>query len=495
MAGSAQAIRDLGGILPILALWGAAVIVLAIAALVRRGASARVPGVLSLLGILLAISFLVRRPEAGFGTPMFANSLLSDTLSSSSALILLLSGLLSVLVAQTYLRRLLLEMPEYYALLLLSLSGAYLMLLANDLLVLFIGLELMSFGFYVLAGFAKQDARSDEAAVKYFLTGAFASAFMVFGIMLMYGASGSTEFTHIQSAVARGALRTPMGIGAVAMLTVGFAFKVSAVPFHQWAPDVYEGAPTSATAFLAATAKVGAFAAMLRVFDALAGGSAGWLPALRVLAIVTMIGGNLVAIAQTNVKRMLGYSAIAHAGYLLVCVVCVGMRYMGTQGAQANMLAMTATVFYLLAYALATLGAFGVLAYVSTSGRDVQTLDQIRGLVRVDAPAAYAMVIFMLSLAGIPATAGFIGKWQIFYSAVTGGDITLAVVVALTSVLGAFFYLRVVWYMLFEEGPPTLTAATADRTEAGVAVFVAAFLTVLLGIVPGVLLGYLSVVR
>lgn len=495
MAGSEQLLKDLGHILPVIVLWGAAAMVVLSAPFVRRGAAANAPSSLALLGVLVALAVHIRRPEVGYGTPLLADSLVSDTLSSAGALVLLLAGLLGILIAQTYLRARSIELPEYYALLLLSLSGAYLMLLANDLLIVFLALELMSFGFYVMAGFDRSDPRSQEAALKYFLTGAFASAFLVYGMMLMYGSAGSTQFTFIQSAVAQGLLKTPMGIGAVAMLTVGLGFKVAAVPFHQWTPDVYEGAPTSATAFLAATAKIGAFVAMLRVFDALSGGSAAWLPAFRTVAILTMVIGNLVAIAQTNVKRMLGYSAIAHAGYLLAAVVCVGLRSASAQGAQASTLAMSATVFYLLAYSLATMGAFGVLAHLSSSGRDVQSLDDLRGLARRDTPAAYAMVVVMLSLAGIPATAGFIGKWQVFYSVITGGDIGLALAIALTSVLGAYYYLRVIWYIVFLEDTEAREPVQTARTGASVAVFVAAFATLLLGVLPGILTGYLQVVR
>lgn len=490
-----QVVHDIGSILPIVILWVTAIVILLLAPLARRGVGWHVPGLLSTAGILAALAALIRRTEGGFGTGLFAGALYSDTLSTAGAFVLLLAGLLAVLVAQGYLRSRGIEKPEYYALLLLSLSGAYLMLLASDLLVLFLALELMSFGFYVLAGFERTSSRSEEAALKYFLTGAFASALFLYGLMLAFGVAGSSSFEYIQAAVGRGALKTPMGLAAAALLLAGLGFKVAAVPFHQWTPDVYEGSPTSSTAFFAATAKIGAFVAMIRVLDMLAGGSQVWLPAVRLMAIVTMLFGNVLALSQMNVKRMLGYSAIAHAGYLLAAMVCVGMRYVSAEGARSGMPAMNATVFYLLAYALATIGAFGVLAYMSARGRDVQTLDHLRGLVRTDPAAAYAMMLFMLSLAGIPATAGFIAKWQVFYAVVIAGDIPLAVTIALASAVGAYYYLRVVWYMVFDESTTAPVLTEPGRTPAAVAIYISAFATVLLGVVPGFLMGFLSVVR
>jgi len=495
MAGAQQTLKDIAFVYPIIVLWGTAILILLVAPLTRREGTTQVPAVVALLGVLAALAVLIRRTQVSFGTTLLAGALLSDTLSTAAAFVLLVAGMLAVLISQSYLRARSLEKPEYYAILLLSLSGAYIMVLADDLLVLFLGLELMSFGFYVLAGFERTSSRSAEAALKYFLTGAFASALLVYGIMLTYAFAGGTSFEAVQTGVARGALKRPVGFAAVMLLLTGLGFKVAAVPFHQWLPDVYEGSPTSAVGFFAATAKIGAFAALIRVLDILAAGSSVWLPALRALAILTMVFGNLIAISQTNVKRMLGYSAIAHAGYLLAAMVCVSMRYVSGAGVRSGIPAMNATVFYLLAYSLATLGAFGVLAYLTTRGRDVQTLDQIRGLVRTDTAAAYAMVLFMLSLAGIPATAGFIGKWQIFYAVVTSGDIWLAVTIALTSAMAAFYYLRVVWYMTFDEATGAGINLEPTRTSAAVAMYVSAFATLLLGIAPGFLMGFLSVMR
>lgn len=495
MSGSAQVLKDIGGILPLVVLWAGACVVLLLAPFARSGPGSRASGHLALVTVLASLAVLIRRPESGYGTELFGAGLFSDTLSTAAAFVLLISATLAILVAQGYLRSRSLEKPEYYGLLLLSLSGAYLMLLANDLLLLLLALELMSFGFYILAGFDRASARSEEAALKYLITGAFASGLLIYGMMLFFACTGTTGFEAMRSAIAHGALKTPMGIGAVILTLTGLGFKVAAVPFHQWTPDVYEGAPTSVTAFLAATAKIGAFAALIRVADAIAGGSATWLPALRTIAILTMIVGNLLAIAQTNVKRMLGYSAIAHAGYLLTAVVCVGMRFMGPAASRAGIPAMNATVFYLLAYALASLGAFGVLAYLSGQGRDAQTLEHLRGVARRDAFAGYGMVVFMLSLAGIPATAGFVGKWAVFYAVLTAGDVSLALAIALTSALAAYYYLRVAWYVVFEEPSSPAGETTMSQTPSSVAVALAALATLVLGVVPGALMGFLSVVR
>jgi NADH-quinone oxidoreductase subunit N len=499
MGSPAQAVRDLTGILPILWLWGAAFVIVLAAPILRRSGWNRLSAPLGGIGVLGGLLLHLQRPVVGFETPLFVGNLVHDTLYVPAMVVLLVSGFIAVLIAQTYLRVREIERPEYYALVLLALSGAALMLMASDLVVLFLGLELMSFALYVLAGFARTDPKSDEAALKYFLLGAFASALLLYGIMLTYAVAASTHYDEIQSALAHGALKTPMGIAAAILLMIGLCFKVGAVPFHQWSPDVYEGAPTSATAFLATTAKIAAFVAFLRLFDALSYGHGAWLPALRTIALVTMVVGNLLAIAQTNVKRMLAYSGIAHAGYLLIAVVCVGLRYLGPRGAQASTFALTATVFYLLAYALAFMGAFAVLSYLSRKDRDVQGLSDLRGLATTQPSVGYAMVIFMLSLAGIPATAGFVAKWQVFYAILTGGDIGLTITMALASAMGLYYYLRVAWYIVFDEpqtqAPDSGSARAKIPGGAGAAIVICALCTVLLGLVPGAITGFLTVVR
>ncbi len=500
MGSPTQAIADLSGVLPLLVMWGAACVILLAAPWLHKGAGPSVPPMLGGAGVLGALAVLMRSSSRGYGTDLFAGGLVTDTLYSSGLVVLLLSGFISVLVAQSYLRARGIEHPEYYAFLLLALSGAALMLQANDLIVLFLGLELMSFGLYVMAGFARTDPKSDEAALKYFLLGAFASALFLYGIMLMFAVTASTQYTHIQSAVAHGALKQPMGIAATLLLLIGLCFKVGAVPFHQWSPDVYEGAPTSATLFLATTAKIGAFIALLRLFDSLAGGYDAWLPALRAITILTMVVGNLLAIAQTNIKRMLAYSGIGHAGYLLLTVVSVGLQHVGRRGAEASTLALTANVFYLLAYALALGGALAVLCHLSSRDRDVQTLSDVRGLAGAQPAIGYSMVLFMLSLAGIPATAGFVAKWQVFYAILTGGDVALAIIMALASALGVYYYLRVAWYIVFDDPVPAAAHAGSAAVRkpaggAGAAIALCAIFTLALGLVPSAISGFLTVVR
>jgi len=349
--------------------------------------------------------------------------------------------------------------------------------------VLFIWLEVLSFALYVLAGFARTQEKSEESSIKYFLLGAFASAFFLYGIALMYGATQSTNLVDIFAIVGQRPLHaSPMILASIALILVGLGFKAALVPFHQWTPDVYEGAPTSVTAFMAGAAKIGAFVAILRVFTALIPIHAVWLPAIQVLAVLTMVFGNLLAIQQTNVKRILAYSSIAHAGYLLVAIAAIAHRDSGKplafiQGASGGM-------FYLFAYVFMTLGAFGVLIYLSGKNRDFQELSDLRGLARREPVAAYSMLFFMLSLGGIPPTMGFMGKWQIFLAAIQAGEIMLAIVMALASVLAIYYYLRIVWMMCFEESREPAQEKPIARFGATLAVTISAIATMVFGIFP-----------
>jgi NADH-quinone oxidoreductase subunit N len=265
----------------------------------------------------------------------------------------------------------------------------------------------------------------------------------------------------------------------IALLLVGLGFKAALVPFHMWTPDVYEGAPTSVTAFMAAVAKIGAFAAILRIFNALIPIQEYWLFAIQGLAIITMFTGNILAVTQNNVKRMLAYSSIAHAGYLLVAVSA-----MVSDTAGAHDAAMRASVFYLLAYTLMTMGAFAVLVWLTHRGHDVQTMDDLRGLANKDATAAYVMLIFMLSLGGIPPTMGFMGKWLIFYAAVLAGQMWLAIALAIASMISIYYYLRVVWMMCFSDAAG---AAAPRRAAAAGGVTLSVILTVAASLLFGIL--------
>jgi NADH-quinone oxidoreductase subunit N len=367
---------------------------------------------------------------------------------------------------------------EYYALALFSTAGMVAMAAANDLVVIFLALEVMSIGVYVLAGVRRNETRSSEAALKYFLLGAFAAGFLLFGIALIYGATGTTRLEAIAARVASGVGEPSqfvlLGAG---LLLVGFAFKVAAVPFHVWTPDVYEGAPTPITALMAVGVKAAAFAALVRVFGATFGHLAGeWKGLLWAIAAATMTVGNLLAISQKNVKRMLAYSSIAHAGYALIGLVA------GT--AEAG----SALLFYLLAYAAMNLGAFAVVVALGRVGEPNEEISCYAGLAGRRPLLAAAMAVFLLSLAGVPPLAGFAAKFYVFGAAVQAGYVGLAVVGVLNSLVSAYYYLWVIVQMYMYEGevePVPLRERPYLATTIGLA-FAA---TVLFGIFPGLLYG------
>ena len=356
--------------------------------------------------------------------------------------LLLAAAALTVLVSFDYLEREGLLAPEYYVLLLFATLGMMLLAGGEDLIVVFLGLELMSVCVYVLAGLNRRSAAAAEAALKYFLLGAFASGFLLYGIALVYGATATTNLTLIGVQVRTLNLQSsPMLLIGLGLLLVGFGFKVAAVPFHMWAPDVYDGSPTPVTGYMATAVKAAAFAALFRVLgEAFAAVPAGqhivwWL------AVVTMVGGNLIALAQRTVKRMLAYSSIAHAGYLLVAVAA------GTSVGAA------AFIFYLVAYTLMTLAAFALLAAKGRNGERDVLIDDLAGLGQERPWLAFALAICMLSLLGFPGTAGFIGKWYILVAATTAGQNVLAAVVVLTSVVSAGYYLPVIMAMYMKPEP------------------------------------------
>ncbi len=415
----------------------------------------------SVLGLIVAFTSSVTLLGVTGQRIAFNGAITADAFSQAGNVILIIIAALAVLLASTYLANRDLQHGEYYSLVLFSTSGAMLMCAASDLIVLFISVEILSVALYVLAGFARTEARSEEAALKYFLLGAFAAGFLLYGIALIYGGSsgvvpgqiGTTNLTALAFYLHSTPSPNLMLMAGIALLFVGLAFKAALVPFHMWTPDVYEGAPTSATAYMAAAAKVAAFFAILRVFNALLPISSYWLIAVQVLAVLTMFGGNILAVTQTNVKRLLAYSSIAHAGYLMVAVSA--MTGSGTTtnadryGAHAS--AFSGAIFYLLAYGIMTMGAFGVLIWLTRRGKDVQTLDDLAGIIKTDPPAAYLMLIFMLSLGGIPPTMGFMGKWFIFYATLQAGQGWLALCLAVASIISIYYYLRVVWVMCFVE--------------------------------------------
>ncbi len=448
-------------------------------------------GNVSLVGIGLAALFSIRNLLSGdAASSAFHGAVAADGFGSACNLVLLTSATIAVLLALTYLENKRLNLGEYYALVLFSTSGAMLMASATDLIVLFVAIEILSVALYVLAGFARTEDRSEEAALKYFLLGAFAAGFLLYGIALIYGGSagamtgggGTTNLNVLTTYLAHSKAPTAMLMSGVALLLVGLGFKAALVPFHMWTPDVYEGAPTSVTAYMAASAKIGAFGAILRVFYALMPVSEYWLIAIQILGVLTMFGGNILAVTQDNVKRMLAYSSIAHAGYLMVAVSAATDK---RASEQAHNAALSASVFYLLAYTLMTMGAFAVLIYLSRRGKDYQTIADLKGLARKDAPSAYLMLIFMLSLGGIPGTMGFIGKWYIFNATVQAGQLGLALALAIASIISIYYYLRVISMMCFQD-PDNLNEQTHALAPTGVMLSLAITVgaSIILGVIP-----------
>jgi len=385
---------------------------------------------------------------------------------------------LTVLFSFQYLEREGLLAPEYYPLLLFAVLGMMLMAGGEDLMVIFLGLELMSISVYVLAGFNRRSPRSAEAALKYFLLGAFASAFLLYGIALIYGATGTTNLSLIGVQVATlGVGHLPLLLIGVGLLLVGFGFKVAAVPFHMWAPDVYDGAPTPITGFMATGVKAAAFAALFRVVVEALGTTGGWPAVIAGLAVATMITGNLVALAQRSVKRMLAYSSIAHAGYLLVAVAA------GGAGSGAF-------IVYLVAYTLTTIAAFALLAAKGRAGESDVRIDDLAGLSASRPGLALALTVVMLSLLGFPGTAGFIGKWYILVAAQGTGHPLLAIVLVLTSVVSAGYYLPVVMAMYMKPVPHPDAHAGMTLDWIGRAALTASVIGILwFGIAPAGILG------
>ncbi len=422
--------------------------------------------VVSLAGIVAAL--LATTGLWGGEARAFRGMILLDGYALFVHLVICYAAGLVVLLSMDYLERRGLESGEYYALVLFSTVGMMLMASAGDLIVVFLSLELMSLSLYVLAGYFRARLTSGEASMKYFLLGAFASSFFLYGVALVFGATGSTNLDRIAAAPSRDALL----LVGFALLLVGFGFKISSVPFHMWVPDVYEGAPTSVTALIATGSKAAAFAALIRVLvTAFRGAQPDWTVLLWGLAAATMTIGNVVAIAQSNLKRMLAYSSIAHAGYMLVGLVAGGSLGAG------------AVLFYLLVYTFTTAGAFGVILLLERPGGEGVSLADYSGLARRHPILALVLSLFLLSLIGIPPLGGFVGKFYLFGAAVRGGYVGLAVIGVLNSAVAAYYYLRLVVYMYMRE-PGGAAPAYAPSFAGGLALAVALIGTVVLGVMP-----------
>lgn len=408
----------------------------------------------------------------------FSNMLISDGFAAFFRLVVLGVGLLTVLCSTAYLQREKSNTGEFYALLLFSLAGQCLMAAANELMMVFIGLEVSSIASYILAGYVRDDKRGNEAALKYFLLGSFATAFLLYGVAWVYGMTGSTNLLEIRAAVEKGVPSMTMVSAAAGLMLVGFAFKISAAPFQVWAPDVYQGAPAPVSGFLSAGPKAVAFAVMIRVFQTAFEPLTPRLePVLWTMALLTMTIGNFAALWQSNIKRMLGYSSIAHAGYVLVAVTAHSVT--GT----------AAAMFYLAAYGLMNYGAFAIVTHVAGKGEEHVSLDSLKGLSQRQPAVAALLTVFLLSLIGVPLTAGFFGKFYIFKSAIDSHMVWLTALGLLNSAVAAYYYLRVLVVMYMHESEST---EQAEEIPGGlkITMWLTAAATLVLGVFPGLVLDF-----
>jgi NADH-quinone oxidoreductase subunit N len=462
------------GLLPEVVLTAWSLIVLLIASWKHHTAEdSRLVGWVSLVGVVLSaagVAWLWLNDVAPLGlAPMIA----LDPFRYAALALALLSAAGTIMLSLGYMERERLLAPEYYPLVLLATVGMMFLSGAEDLIVLFLGLEVMSVAVYVLAGYNRTNASSAEAALKYFLIGAFASGFLLYGIALVYGATGTTNLSLIGAQLAGGPLSLMAALG-LGLLLIGFGFKVAAVPFHMWAPDVYDGAPTPVTGFMATGVKAAAFVALVRVLiEAFPSAEQLWQPVIFWIAIASMVVGNLIALAQRTLKRMLAYSSIAHAGYLLAAV------WPGSR------LAAGAVLLYLLGYVLTTLASFGFLAVFGRGGERDVTFDDVAGLASRRPWIAAGLSVCMLSLLGFPGTLGFIGKWYILSALIAEGQVILAVTIVLTTVVSAGYYLPVIMSIYMKAAPSEESHVSTRLWPAGVGAVIASIVAVVLfGIWP-----------
>ncbi len=423
-----------------------------------------ITGWLTLLG--LASTAIVVAYTTGEDPVAMGGMVKADGFAYMLYYIFLLVAALTVLLSMSYIEKNNIERGEFYSLILFATIGMMGMAMANDMIVVFVALEVLSIPLYVLAGYLRGKAESEESAMKYFLLGAFASAFLVYGIALVFGATGTTNLEAISAAIEGGAANRAYLYGGIGLILVGLGFKVATVPFHMWTPDVYEGAPSVVTAFFSVGAKAGGFAALLRVlYVAFEPVTADWAPVIAILSALTMIFGNISAITQTSIKRMLAYSSIAHAGYILMAGVA------GGQGALTDFAA-SAAAFYLVGYAFTNMGTWGIVMAVEKEANTNNEIASFAGLGKKRPMLAMAMVVLMLSLTGLPPTIGFVGKFYIFTAAIDAGYMWLALVGVVTSLISAYYYLRVIIVMYMQDGdveadlPWTLSLAVGLTTIA-----------------------------
>lgn len=455
---------DLGPVLPEIVMTVLALAILLADLVIKRKETIAFLSIAS----IAAVTYLL----AGSVGSTFNGMFISDGYSIFFKLIFMLNVILTVLISVKYIVIEKVNFGEYYALILFSTLGMMIMASAGDLIVLYLGLELMALSTYILAGFIRYDIKSNEAAMKYFLLGAFASAFLLYGTSMIYGLTGTTDLKAISAyIVANGLSGNPVLMLSMILFAVAFSFKIAAVPFHMWAPDAYEGAPTSITAFMSVGPKAAGFAVLGRVF-LIAFGSVKleWSAVLVPIAILTMGVGNIVALSQTNIKRMLAYSSIAHAGYILLGIIA------GTSDGMASVLT------YMLIYAFMNIGAFAVVIMLRSEGFKGDNITDYEGLSKTHPLAAALMLVFMFSLTGIPPTAGFMGKFYVFMSAINAGYTWVVIIAVMFSAISAYFYLRVVMYMYMKEPKETVQLSTSPAIGLALAITVIAVLVI--GISP-----------
>ncbi len=435
---------------------------------VLRGSAKNNLYVFALLG--LALGFALNLKRFGVSEMAFSGALSLDQFAAYFNLIFLIGAFLAVILSKDYLKNIGKYSNEFYALILFSTSGMMILSSAKEFMSLFLGFEIMSISVYILSAFNRKSVKSTEAGIKYLILGGFSSAILLYGIALLYGASGSVYLTEI---VSKFDPSNPLFLAGSALVLIGFIFKIGAFPLHQWVPDVYEGAPMPVTAFMSVGVKAAAFAILLRViFEGFTEIQLTIMPVLWIVAVFTMLVGNIAAIAQKSIKRMLAYSSIAHAGYALVGVVAA---YGGQE------IAVSSVIYYLFAYMFMNLGAFAVLSYLSRDGKECETFEDISGLWKKRPYIALSLGVFMFSLAGIPPTIGFFAKYRIFLSAVQAEFYWLAVIGILSSVISAYYYLRVLVYAYMREDTAIFPSF---KLASSIVLFVLCLGTLILGVFP-----------
>ena len=433
---------------------------------------------ISLVGLLMtAISAFAKNPIPAYS---FNDSYIVDHLSLFFICIFTISSALAILLSVEYNEREGIRAGEYYALILFCTVGMILLASSTDMIMIFLGIEIVSICLYVLAGIRRDNLRSNEAALKYFLLGAFATGFLLYGMTMVYGSTGHTNLFKIAEVVQNpSAQSNPLLLMGLVLLIIGFGFKVASVPFHMWAPDVYQGAPTPITAFMAVGPKAAAFAAFFRVFaETFPEMAPSWEILLSTIAVLSMFFGNLGAIMQTNIKRMLAFSSISHAGYILMAVIA------------KNSLGASSLLFYMLAYAFTTFGIFGIIILLGRKGEENLEIENYSGLAYRHPILALSMTVFLLSLGGLPPFAGFIAKFYIFSAVIQEGLVTLVIIAVLNSAISFYYYLKVVVFMYMKEPEAEFKISLTPLTL--FVVFIGVTVTISLGIFPGSIIALAS---